>query len=228
MKRWALPSMELPALARHRAFLAQRACGQRLIAPATALEGVLRRPIRMVLNRFAFSLKTPFTLRQVSHVHQSLHRAQVHAASVHLNPTAWRTAVRERGGERHSEHRVEQHHLTLRERVQRLREQQQGSVRVEHSVVRRALCNGGYPRLATAVAQPGVLRDGAAARGESANSAAIRGAERNGARSAVSSAPTAWPLPPRDLARLTASVSDEVISQLERRAVALRERSGRW
>ncbi|MBA2673559.1 MAG: hypothetical protein H0U68_07720, partial [Ramlibacter sp.] len=36
-----------------------------------------------------------------------------------------------------------------------------------------------------------------------------------------------WALPPRELARITASVSHQVIGQLERRALSLRERSGR-
>lgn len=228
MKRWTLPPMDLTALARHRAFLAQRAGGQRLIAPGTTLDRVLRRPHRTVLKRFAFALNAFFALRHISHVHPSSHRAQTHVASVHFNPTAWRTAMRERDGEWHIEHRVELHHSKWRERVQRLRERQHLSVRTERFVVQRTERNGAYSRLATAVAQPVAFRDGAAASRKSAHTTSNPGAERDAVRAAVSSAPAAWPLPPRDLARLTASVSDEVISKLERRAVALRERSGRY
>jgi hypothetical protein len=228
MKRWTQPPMVFPAPVRHRAFLAQRAGGQRPIAHGVALERVLRRPQRMVLNRFALALNTFFALRHISHVHPSEQRAQALAASVHLNPTVWRTVVRERSGKRHSEHRVERHYSIWQEMVLRLREQQRLLARTERFVVQRAERSGAYPRVATAVAQPAALPDGAAATRKSAHTTAKHGAERDAVRAAVSPAPMAWPLPPRDFALMTASVSQEVISQLERRAVALRERSGRY
>ena len=39
--------------------------------------------------------------------------------------------------------------------------------------------------------------------------------------------PGAWTLPAPEMARITSAVSNQVISQLERRALSFRERSGR-
>lgn len=227
MTRWILPPVSSPVLARHRGFLAQRAGGRRTVAPGTALERVLRRPQRMVLNHFALALNASFALRHSTQLHPASPRAQASAASVHLHPIALRTLVRERGGERHREHRVERHHALLRERVLRLRQQHHLLARTERIVVQRSERHGAYPRVATALAQPASVRDSAAAARKPVGTTASHGNERETVRTALSPAPAAWPLPPQELARLTASVSHQVISQLERRALSFRERSGR-
>lgn len=227
MTRWILPPSSSPVLARHRGFLAQRAGGRRPVAPGTALERVLRRPQRMVLNRFGLALNASFALRHRKQLQAASTRARAPAASVHLHPTALRTVVRERGGERDRDHRVERHHESWRERVLRLTQQHHPLVRIERIVVQRTERHGAYPRVATALAQTAPVRDSAAVARKPANVTVSHGNEHEAVRTALRPAPAAWPLPPQELARLTASVSDQVISQLERRALSFRERSGR-
>jgi hypothetical protein len=212
---------------RHRRFLAQRVCGQRRTAQAAALERVLRRLQRVVLNHIALALHAAFALRHSAHVHHEPHRINTSALQPHITPPSLLRVLRERSSEQHGEYRFTQQHWLLRERVLQLQQQRLLLPQAERVVVHRTELRSTYPRVATAVAQPAAVRDSKTEARKTPDTASTTAAARDAARPTNPPAAATWPLPPQELARLTASVSNQVIAQLERRALSARERGGR-
>jgi len=228
MQRPILPRPVLP-LARHRDFLSRLACWPRPTMPGTPLERVLLRPPRLVQQNVWLAVQATLALRHPVHLPPALQRPMLPATPGLAMQQQLLRVLRERAIEQHSAHRHaeqqqwrQRHQLVLQAPAARMQVPAAAPPAMHQAQVRRA-----YPPVATAVVQPGGAR-GKGAEGHRPAQAAIGPAAEPGAlRAGTAPAPGAWPPPPLELARFTAAVSQQVMHQLERRALSARERSGR-
>jgi hypothetical protein len=223
-------------LARHRAFLGLRAAGARAALRPPPLERVLRRPPRPLVAHTSLVLQAFHLWQSQRHLHWRSVSQRLVAPARQL-VLVREQAARAGGGTPQARQAVPRAAATLL--VSGAAQGTQGhpapvpgrpAAPALPLVVRRAEARAAYPRVGTTLARPSAARaDAAPARAPRTEALAPVDARdpTRAPRAALAQAQQDWTLPPRELARITASVSDQVIGQLERRALSLRERSGR-
>ncbi len=231
----ALPAAVASPLARHRAFLGLRAAGGREDLRLSPLERVLRRAPRPVVQHTSLLL-------QAFHLRQSLR--QLHVRNVWARqeaPVRQQLLVRMRDARAGAiapqarQQAVPRMATVPRQPVaaQGMRDRQapafaQRAEPALSAVLRRAEVRAAYPRVGATLARPPAARAAEAQARQHADFP-VPSAGHDALRPprGTPAAAQDWTVPPRELARITASVSHQVIGQLERRALSLRERSGR-
>ncbi|MES2938109.1 MAG: hypothetical protein V4864_10525 [Pseudomonadota bacterium] len=233
----ALPDAAASPLARHRAFLGLRAVGggARAGQCLSPLERVLRRTPRPVVRHTALLLQAFHLWRSQRHLHvQNLSARHVSPVRqmllVRIQQTrANAAALQARHTTQHPAFVPQRPDGEFRPRNQPAPALARRAEAALPAVLRRAEARAAYPRVGTALARPPAARAAdAQTRPQHADFPASAGG--HDALRAPRNTPAAgpdWTLPPRELARVAASVSHQVIGQLERRALSLRERSGR-
>lgn len=234
MPRRTMPWPALPSLQRHRDFLSHRAGGPRPALPGTPLARVLcRLPVAPAGPvTLAITATLVLALRHSLHAHASVLRQRFAPARPLPVPLHTQQLTRLQ----HERHTVWHEPVSHPDRTL-LRVVPAAPPRREHEAVPATAASRGlhaparhaYPPMATAIAQPAAVR--AAARREH-RAPATGTVEPVGVQAARAAAPApaavgGWPPPPLELARLAASVGQQVLQQLERRALSARERSGR-
>ncbi|BAO90270.1 hypothetical protein [Caballeronia cordobensis] len=227
MQRHSIPRVCVAPLARHRRFLSLRAGARRAAAPLARIERVVLRPRHAAPQALSFAIHVAASLRLASHSHAVLIRAA--APLVHV-PTVERheaSLLRERSSEHRTFHLRTRQEAAPRERIVPV---PQVRVVVAHTlphILRRTETQGVYPPVIKALAQPAIEHELGSKRREPAEVPVVQASGREPPRAAGTPAGAAWSLPAQELARLTATVSHRVISELEHRALSFRERNGR-
>lgn len=229
MHAWTSPWLPMPLQARHRDFLSRRVCGQqRRSDPGVPLERVIRQPSRSLVHNLFVAMRLSTSLRTVLQTlsttqrltQQHSQRNENHRESIRL---LTERISREAAG-RPDSRRPDP---LSREPVLKIREHTVAAFTVIRPQVHRVEARVAYPRVTAALARQVASGERRSQVATSVTASVADVQPRPASRDIARAASISWPLPPQELARLTTSVSAQVISQLERRALSLRERSGR-
>ncbi len=229
MMRWTPLVRPLPNLARIKAFLDRSPAQAPSPRRGYPVGLVFRRPIRAVANHLTYTTALSYAPRVDLHLErQESHYAPLTASTTFLRTVQTRVTREIQREVRLLVRRTEFHRQTVERREARNAPALMTTVPITPLQPVRRETPMAYPRLSTPMKGQGRSGDPQDARPAPSAAASSPWGEplpTQGRR--PQTAPETWTLPAPEMARLTSAVSNQVISQLERRALSFRERSGR-